>query len=121
MTEPGRVIPGSVRIDGRQFLYVESLRNESFSDFLNDEERYCADLALPLNGGVIDEKAWLHLRDKRRFIAMSYKGDLDGWRKRLVLCCSKTARAWAVPTDAGFLLSDGSTVPFDACVIEFTS
>lgn len=119
MAQIRRAMPGAVPVEGREFLYVEVHGSEDFGALLDQQEKVCTDLALPRFGGAVEEKVRVVVPDKRCFLALSYKGDIDGWRRRFVSCCERTHRDWGSPTVHGLRLSDGSEVPFSNCDIAF--
>ncbi len=114
-----RSIPGTVEIKGREVLYIEILSDDTFATFLDEEELYCADMPQPRSGGAIEEKVQVVLPDNRRFLGLSYKGDLDGWKNRFISCCQKTGRLWAIPKEHFLCVSDGLEVMWSECHITF--
>jgi hypothetical protein len=114
-----RTIPGAIDVEGREFLYVEVLAGESFPQLLDDMLSSCPDVPLPEAGGAIEEKARIILRDGTPLLAISYKGDLPGWRTKLISYCEAKGRMWGVPADRRLSLSDGTALPLADCVVIF--
>lgn len=115
----GRVIPGSIGVDGREFFYIEIYSGDRFATLLDDEQVQCADIALPQSGGAIEEKVRIRLPDTSIFLSISYKGDILGWRNRFVEFCKRTNRRWGTPRKEAFFLSDNSSIAFADCDILF--
>jgi hypothetical protein len=105
-----RSIPGTVAIEGREFMYIEIFGGERFSTLLDDEEQLGSEIPMPKSGGAMEEKARLSLQGGASLIAISYKGDVPGWRKRFIACCEKKGRRWGIPKDQTLVLSDGTTL-----------
>src|SRR5262245_46832339 len=93
-----RSIPGMAPIEeGREFRYVEIPSGESFSRLIDSMLRSCPEVPLPRSGGVIEEKAQIKLDDKALLLALSYRGDLAGWRQKIEAFCRQTGRRWGEP------------------------
>lgn len=114
-----RSIPGTIDVEGREFLYVETAEGEDFRQILNDALTSCADVPMPQSGGVIEEKARITLEDGSVLFAISYKGDLSGWRRKLTAFCESKGRKWGVASKQVITLSDGSEIDLSNTSIKF--
>jgi hypothetical protein len=113
-----RHVPGLVAVEGREFLYIEALRGENVSKILDDMLRSSPNVPLPRAGGVIEEKAHISLGGDTSLIAISYKGDLPGWKKKIVAYCAEKGRKWGTPSNGKLALSDGREIDFSQAVLE---
>ena len=105
-----RTIPGTIEDEGREFLYVEVDSDEEFRQLLNDALASNTDVPMPQSGGAIEEKARISLGSDSALMAMSYKGDVLGWRRKLAAYCETKGRKWGVATGQSLTLSDGSQI-----------
>ena len=102
-------IPGSLDVEGREFLYVQTTHGEGFRKIIDDALALSLDIPLPADGGVIDENVHVLVDDCISLLGLSYRGDLDGWRERLIACCKATRRLWGSMSGHTLVLSDGTT------------
>jgi hypothetical protein len=114
-----RPLPGTVDVEGREFIYIQVPTGGTFSRLVPDILASCPAAPLPRAGGVLEEKARLVLPDKTSLLAISFKGDLTGWRNKIVGYCNERGRKWAVVRDQVLAVSDGTEVPVSACEVEF--
>lgn len=114
-----RSLPGTVGVEGREFLYVESLDERNLSRLVDDVFSACTVMPLPQSGGIIEEKAQVVLPDKTSFLAFSYKGDLQGWRAKIQSYCETNRRKWGTVQNERFITSDGCEHNLADCEIQF--
>lgn len=114
-----RSIPGTMNVAGREFMYIEVSVGERFSTLLDEEEQLDSDIPPPQSGGVIEEKVRIPLKGGMSLIAVSYKGDLQGWRCRFIASCDKNGRRWGIPRDHSLVLSDGTEIKLIESHVEF--
>jgi len=75
-------IPGTVQVEGREFWYIQAESNINFlSQFrvlleINTE-------SVATKGGISLENCLITTPNNTSFMALSYKGDLPGWRSRI--------------------------------------
>lgn len=116
--EPKRQVPGLIPVSHREVRYVEDRGEEPFKELF---ERVVWHVNPPVmqDGGALIEGCVLTLPTKRRFQAMSYRGDIEGWRQQVV----QGAAALGVPlgqlVDGVLILDDGTSYPLADCQIEF--
>jgi hypothetical protein len=115
VTNTGRPVPGSIPIDGRNFRYLQCPPGDDFAAVFPT----LLTQPFPHHGGIINEAFGLTLPDGRRFCAVSYRGDLDGWENVLARWCANHTMALAQVIDDE-LIGDGSVrVRLSECVAEF--
>lgn len=114
-----RTIPGTTTVEGREFLYVEILDETILSDLVDDVLSACGTLPLPKSGGIIEEKTQIIRRNGASYLGFSYKGDLEGWRNKVVNYCLATQRKWASIYNGDLVISDGTHVPLAECKANF--
>jgi len=114
-----RAIPGSEAVEGREFIYVETSEAEDFHAIMEKVFAGFPETRLPTAGGAIEEKARILLEAGRSLLAISYKGDLPGWRGRLVGFCENTGRQWGIARDGTLVLANGTETPLSECDVRF--
>ena len=80
-----RPTPGTEEVDGRGYAYVECETAESFKLIFPKIATYGAS-PLPTSGGAVNEDFALVLPGGKRLFALSYKGDLEGWKRKITEC-----------------------------------
>ncbi len=112
-----RIIPGVQAPDGREVWYVEYNGNDFDSEFLR-----LMDANQPPSaghGGAITGGCELTLPDGRRFHAISFKGDLDGWRTQLTQGAQMLNRQTARILGNDLFLDGSAGVPLSSCGVRF--
>ena len=77
-----RAIPGTQQIEGREFCYVAAAGQEKFDVFFRKLIRHVSP-PIPTNGGAVIEGCKITLPNCEVLQAISYKGDIEGWRLQL--------------------------------------
>lgn len=113
-----RNIPGTIEVEGREFLYVETLQGEGFEEII-DAALSTSDVPLPKAGGVIEERVRILLEDGTSLLGISYKGDLAGWRAKLLAYCKAKDRRWGIASSQKLALSDGTERILGECEVVF--
>jgi hypothetical protein len=72
------------------------------------------------SGGVVLDGTKLELPDGRRFVAVHYHMDVDGWRKQIEQGASKLGRATAKIAGGNVIVSDGQSYPLSSCKVELS-
>jgi len=80
-----RPIPGTEKVDGRDFAYLECETADAFKSLFPKIATF-GESPLPTSGGAINEDFALVLPDGVRLFALSYKGDLKGWKRKVAEC-----------------------------------
>lgn len=99
-------IPGTIVVEGREFLYIESHPGETFHQIMDCALSDCEYVPLPCSGGIIEHGTFLKLENGVTLMAVSCKGDVEGWRNKLQEFCERDRRLWGVAADSRLRLSD---------------
>lgn len=113
-----RPTPGTLEIEGREFLYIESPLEEDYGQMGDLAFSVSKDTPLPSSGGALEEGVRIHLGDGTSFIGLSYKGDIEGWRTKFITFCKRTGRAYASIKNNQFVVSTGATFPLKELEID---
>jgi hypothetical protein len=116
MTGP---IPGTEDVEGREFMYIEELIGQDFSQLMDDIFVSSSLEPMPKSGGILEEKVHITPPGDNPFMGVSFKGDLAGWRHGIVCYCKERGRKWATLRDHVLLVSDGSQILLTECKVEF--
>ena len=116
-----RNIPGTIEVAGREFLYVESMPDEGFSRLVSEALNSSPDIPSPTSGGIMEEKVRIILHGNTSLLSISYKGDLPGWKAKLLAYCRSRDRKWGVISGDNIELSDGTEVTLWNCRVVFDS
>jgi hypothetical protein len=117
MSHIKRHIPGTMQVEGREFLFVEVRSNEVFTELVDKIFASCPTVSPPRSGGILEEKAWITLQDNTLLLGVSYKGDLQGWRKKIQGFCKESGRMFGIPSSDKLLLADGTSVALSDCKV----
>ena len=113
-----RVVPGTVAIEGKEVVYfADDGRNQvrkQFNALTSMVERRQAK-----SGGRTSQACKITLPDGQIFHAMSYHGDLEGWRKDIEAGAQALQLLLARIEGDTFAISDGRSFPLRDCKIEF--
>jgi hypothetical protein len=113
-----RPIPGTVAIEGREFMYVADPGREPFAELFKRLVRQ-VDPPRMKKGGALIEGCAVEVPGGQRFQAVSYKGDLEGWRAQL----SEGARALDLVTARvsgdSLTADDGRSYALANCTVRF--
>jgi hypothetical protein len=52
-------------------------------------------------------------------LAISYKGDLQGWRAKLEAYCKESGRIWGTASGQQLFLADGKVLRLEECKVVF--
>jgi hypothetical protein len=118
--QTNRKVPGTVDVVGREFRYLSDDGRDLFDELFRKVMHH-ATIPRAKSGGAIAENCKLRLPDDRLFHALSYKGDIDGWRSDIEEAAQALGLEVAriVGNDV-ILLPDGSSIPLRDCRIEFS-
>jgi hypothetical protein len=115
--ETKRSVPGTVAVKGREFRYVLDDERMPFSKLFH--ELVVAGKRTATQGGVISENCEVRLPDGAKYQALSYKGDVDGWRADIEHGASALGLPLARIDGGKFVLAGGRTYDLDKCEIIF--
>jgi len=117
----GQHIPGTINVEGREFLYVEIRVGEQFRFVIDNALAGSPDLPLPKSGGVIEEKVRIILDSSTSLLGISYKGDVPAWRAKVEAYCNANHRRWGIVSAKELILSDGTKRDLGECEVVFDS
>ena len=112
-----RPLPGTVAVDGKEFLYFEAQDEEHFTDVFFNFREYGGG-ELPQSGGAVEQGAIIHLPDGRHMFGVSYHGDLEGWRKDIESICEALGLEMGRIEGRAIRLSSGEKIALEDCRIE---
>ena len=116
--ETKRQVPGLVPVDFREVRYAEDRGEEPFEELF---ERLCWHVNPPVmkDGGALIEGCVLTLPTGRRFQALSYRGDIEGWRRQVTLGAEALGVSLGQLVDGALMLEDGTSYPLADCQVDF--
>lgn len=123
-----RVIPGLPPLEiGREFCYIADDGNDYFVPKNRQSRKPCLFFKIttqinpPIsqNGGAMAENCKLRLPTNELFHALSYKGDIEGWRKQIELGAEQLGLLTGKIVGNNIELSDGQVFPLSECKVEF--
>lgn len=120
-----RHIPGTIKVEEREFLYVA----DNGEDFFTKKrltikkpslfEKVTSMFNIAQSGGVISENCKLWLPTNELFHGLSYKGDIEGWRKQIEQGAEQLDLLTGKISENNIELSDGRVYALSDCKIEF--
>lgn len=117
-SDTARRIPGTLDVAGREFRYVQDDGVDQFPELFRKLTAR-TDRPHPKSGGAISENCKLSAPDGSLFHALSYKGDVEGWRGDI----EEAARVLGLQVGRivadTLVLSDGRVIPLAECRVEF--
>lgn len=115
--ERERAVPGTRPGESEKVRYVSFREPVTPSDVLR-EIPWKVKPPLPKRGGVVLEGCIVTLPDGTHLCALSYHGDVEGWQKQIEQGAQDLGLVSARLDPDTLHLSDGRSVPLDACTIE---
>jgi hypothetical protein len=109
-----RLVPGMNSPLGREYWYIQ---DDGKNDFDSLFHRLVRAIEPPLHsrGGALTGGCELTLPDGRKFHALSYKGDLEGWREQIRAGAKKLNLSAAMVVDDVLVFSEGEKIPLSDC------
>ncbi|MFO0960548.1 MAG: hypothetical protein U0800_24455 [Isosphaeraceae bacterium] len=114
-----REIPGTVDDPGRVFIYLEEPARRDFFELIHDIIASCPELEEPESGGAREERTRIKFEPNRNFLAISFNGDLEAWKRKIIGYCDKNKKKYAFLINKSLITSDGITIDIDKCSIYF--
>lgn len=114
-----RYVPGVTAVDGQQVVYFSDDGKNKFRKQFNNITCFSE----PLNavrGGVNDRGCKVIPPSGPFFYAISYHGDLDGWRKDIEAGAIGLGLLLAQIKGDQLVISDGRSISLSDCKIEFS-
>jgi hypothetical protein len=113
-----RIIPGTQATDGREFRYVSDAGMETFGTFFKKLIRFVSP-PIPKDGGALIEGCKITLPDGEIWQAISYKGDIEGWRQQVEQGAKALGAKIARIDGESIVLNDAHSFRLADCKIEF--
>ena len=80
-----RVVPGSIVVEGRAFLYFQMPSYMEFKTIFRKIGQWVnAAGEVPKTGGMVSENVEVEAPDRRRFYGLSFKGDRERWERAIL-------------------------------------
>ncbi|MFP3834774.1 hypothetical protein [Chryseobacterium sp. SIMBA_028] len=126
MNSNERKIPGMTPFEWKEFRYVSDDGTGEFlskQDLLEDKglfERLTEqiDPPIPKAGGALTENCRLCLPSGELLHALSYRGDIKGWRKQIEQGARQLGLLTGKIIEDEIMLSDGRSYPLAQCTAE---
>jgi len=116
-TRSKRAVPGTKPVSDREFRYIRDDRAQPFEKLLWKIASH-VDPSLPKDGAVVSENCENTPPTGEVFQAVSYRGDIDGWRKQV----ESGARAFGIQlariADDSIVLDDMRSFKLSECEIK---
>ena len=117
--ETERRVPGTYLHESREYRYVSNKRQVKFGELFH--ELFNVPPQIPQNGGALIEGCKITLPNGDIFEAVSYKGDIEGWRQQLEQGAKALNEELAridIDTDS-IVLNDMRSFRLSDCIIDF--
>lgn len=116
--ETKRQVPGLIQAEYREVRYAEDRAEEPFEEQF---ERLVWHIDPPVmkDGGALIEGCVLSLPSGLRLQALSYRGDIDGWRRQIAQGAAALGVSLGELVDGVLVLDDGTSYPLADCQVEF--
>lgn len=113
-----RTVPGTRLVEGREFCYVSNRKQEKFDVLFKKIIRY-ASPPIPKHGGYIIEECSITLPNGDIFEAVSYRGDMEGFRRQIQQGANAFHENVARIDKDSIVLDDMRSFHLTDCRIEF--
>jgi hypothetical protein len=113
-----RDIPGTILFEGREHWYVEDDGKDNFQKQFNNLIN-AIQPAIPKQGAAITGGCELLLPDGRKFNALSYKGDLEGWREQIKRGAEYLKCKLGRIVEGTFIISESERISLKDCKARF--
>lgn len=114
-----RRVPGTYLVEGREFCYVSNKSQVKFGELFH--KLFNVPPIIPQNGGALIEGCKITLPNGDIFEAVSYKGDIEGWRQQLeqgAKALNEELAGIDIDTDS-IVLNDTRSFRLTDCIIDF--
>ena len=116
--DANRQAPGLVPVEHREVRYVQDRNEEPFESLFKRLVRHIDPPAMK-DGGAVIEGCVITLPTARRFQALSYRGDIEGWRQQVTQGAAELKVTLGRIVDDNLMLDDGSLYKLADCQVEF--
>lgn len=117
--QDSRVIPGTVPVEGTEFLYFADDRKNTFRKQFRNLTEY-TNPPYAKSGGINERGCKISLPTGDSLYAIGYHGDLEGWRKDIETSALAQHILLAKIQGNHISVSDGRAFPLSECSVEFT-
>ena len=107
-------IPGVIKVEGREFLYIaddgeDFFRKKKGSKVKKESlfSKLTSLFFMAKEGGALTENCKIWLPTNELFHGLSYKGDIEGWRKGITLGATHLGLLTAKIAEGNIEISDG--------------
>ncbi|KFX02454.1 hypothetical protein KP22_18345 [Pectobacterium betavasculorum] len=119
MSDFRREIPGLTPVAWREYRYISDDGRDKFvGNGLFDKVTGKVEPLIPKSGGAMVENCKLWLPSGELFHALSYKGDIEGWRKQIEQGAIQMGLFIGEIVGDKIVLSDGRSYEISACTFE---
>ena len=105
-----------ILLEMREFLLIEFSERTAFEQVFLCIVKLSAE-PLPKEGGMLDEKRTITLPNRALMHEVSYRGDLDGWRRAIQSFCKTQGLLWAHVECGRVIMCDGVAYALDDCIV----
>ncbi len=113
-----RRIPGTELVEGREFRYVRHEGGAQFGLFFT-KLIWHVDPPIPSGGGAMIEGCEITLPSGELFQAISYKGDIDGWRSQVQRGAEALKVSVARISGGSIVLGENQSFLLSDCKVRF--
>jgi len=113
-----RTVPGTQLFEGREYCYVSNNSQKDFKKTFDELVDYVSP-PIPKDGGVINEACKLTLPNGEIFQAISYRGDIEGWRRQIEQGAKALNEKIAKIETDSIVLDDMQSFRLTDCRIDF--
>jgi len=112
-----RKVPGTFHIEGNEYIYFSDNGKEEFG---KQFYALAGKIKPPYQkrGGAISQACRIRLPDGSLFHGMSYRGDIEGWRRQIQEGAKELGVLLATIQDQRLVVSDGRSAALADCLIE---
>ena len=118
-------IPGVIKVEGREFLYIaddgeDFFRKKKGSKVKKESlfSKLTSLFFMAKEGGALTENCKIRLPTNELFHGLSYKGDIEGWRKGITLGATHLGLLTAKIAEGNIEVSDGRVYALSDCKVE---
>jgi len=118
-------IPGVIKVEGREFLYVaddgeDFFRKKKGSKVKKESlfSKLTSLFFMAKEGGALTKNCKIWLPTNELFHGLSYKGDIEGWRKGITLGATHLGLLTAKIAEGNIEVSDGRVYALSDCKVE---
>ncbi|MCK0471167.1 hypothetical protein [Halalkalibacter sp. APA_J-10(15)] len=113
-----RKVPGTTCTEEREYRYVKCSHNANTATLFKKLIRK-VDPPLATSGGAINEGCIITLPSDECYFAISYKGDIEGWRQQIEKGAANLGLSVARVSENSLVLAEGDEVLLSECAFKF--